>query len=125
MQMRYDTPLATPSAPGQPSVPITDLPLRQQLRLGFLDMRRTAVSSGKNFGTIGLLFAGTECCVEGLRGKNDMTNAVAAGAITGALLARKQGPTAVLWSAVGFAAFSVGIEWWIRSPEKERRWPVI
>jgi mitochondrial import inner membrane translocase subunit TIM22 len=123
--MRYDTPLSNPMVPGQPAVPITDLPLRQQLKLGLIDMRKTAVSSGKNFGAIGMLYAGTECCIEGLRGKNDMTNAVAAGAITGAILARRQGPVGVAWSAVGFAAFSVGIEWWIRSPEKERRWPVI
>jgi mitochondrial import inner membrane translocase subunit TIM22 len=123
--MRYDTPLSMQTVPGQPNVPLTDLPLRQQLRAGLIDMRKTAVSSGRNFGKIGLLYAGTECCIEGLRAKNDMTNAVAAGAVTGAILARNQGPTAVVWSAVGFAAFSYGIELWIRSPEKERRYPVI
>jgi import inner membrane translocase subunit TIM22 len=124
-KMRYDTPMSQPMVPGQPNVPLTDLPLRQQLKAGFLDMRRTAVSSGKNFGTIGMLYAGSECCIEGLRGKNDMTNAVAAGFVTGALLARRQGPVAVATSAAGFAVFSLGIEYWIRSPEKERRWPVI
>lgn len=59
--MNYDTPL---SAPGQQ---ITNLPLKEQLRRGFKDMGSRSYSSAKNFGLIGAMFAGTECCIEGVR----------------------------------------------------------
>ena len=39
----------------------------QQTRLAFKDMGRKMVSSGKGFGKVGLVFAGVECCVEGVR----------------------------------------------------------
>src|SRR4051812_32350718 len=99
--MRYDTPLssplnpanAVPSLPGAAAAaPITSLPIREQLRLGLKDMGKTSLSSAKNFGTIGMLFAGTECGIEGLRAKNDLYNGVAAGCITGGVLARNGGP---------------------------------
>ena len=57
-QMSYDTPL---SGPGQQ---LANLPLRQQLRRGFQDMGSRSFSSAKNFGLIGAIFAGTECCIE-------------------------------------------------------------
>ncbi|KAL8819180.1 MAG: hypothetical protein Q9223_002333 [Gallowayella weberi] len=56
--MSYDTPL---SAQGQQ---LTNLPLRQQLRSGFRDMGSRSFSSAKNFGVIGAMFAGSECCIE-------------------------------------------------------------
>ncbi len=59
--MSYDTPL---SAFGQQ---LTDLPLREQLRRGFRDMGSRSFSSAKNFGLVGAIFAGTECCIEGVR----------------------------------------------------------
>lgn len=61
--MSYDTPL---SASGQH---ITDLPLREQLRRGFKDMGSRSFSSAKSFGLVGAMFAGTECCIEGVRYK--------------------------------------------------------
>ena len=73
-------------------------------------MYRSSLSSGKNFATIGALFAGTECAIEGLRAKNDVKNGIAAGCITGGILARKAGPQAVAMGCVGFAAFSAAIE---------------
>lgn len=57
-KMSYDTPL---SAQGQQ---LTNLPLRQQLSRGFRDMGSRSYSSAKNFGIIGAMFAGTECCIE-------------------------------------------------------------
>ena len=59
--MSYDTPL---SASGQQ---LANLPLGQQLRRGFKDMGVKSYSSAKNFGLIGAMFAGTECCIEGVR----------------------------------------------------------
>ena len=58
--MSYDTPL---SGAGQQ---LADLPLREQLRRGFKDMGTRSFSSAKNFGLVGALFAGTECCIEGV-----------------------------------------------------------
>lgn len=56
--MSYDTPL---SGQGQQ---LADLPLKEQLRRGFKDMGSRSYSSAKNFGIIGAIFAGTECCIE-------------------------------------------------------------
>lgn len=52
------------SSPG--SVEITKLPVREQLRQGFKEMGRASWSSAKNFGMVGAIFAGTECCIEGV-----------------------------------------------------------
>lgn len=120
--MRYDTPLASQAVPGQKA--IVDLPVREQLKIGLKDMGRSSWSSAKNFAYLGGMFSGIECCIEGLRGKNDAWNGVAGGFLTGGILARRQGPTAVLIGAFGFAAFSGAIEWYMRSPEGERRYPV-
>jgi import inner membrane translocase subunit TIM22 len=58
--MSYDTPL---SPKGQQ---LADLPFRQQVRQGFKDMGSKSFSSAKNFGLVGLVFAGSECCIEGV-----------------------------------------------------------
>ena len=58
--MSYDTPL-TPQ--GQE---LANLPVREQLRRGFKDMGSRSFSSAKNFGLVGAMFAGTECCIEGV-----------------------------------------------------------
>jgi mitochondrial import inner membrane translocase subunit TIM22 len=110
IQMSYDTPL-TPQ--GQE---ITSLPWREQLRRGFKDMGSRSFSSAKNFGIVGALFSGTECCIEGLRAKNDLKNGIAAGCITGAILGAKAGPQAAAAGCVGFAAFSAAIDSYMRMP---------
>ena len=58
--MRYDTPLTPAGAT------ITNLPVREQLRRGFKDMARSSYGSARNFGVVGAMFAGTECCIEGV-----------------------------------------------------------
>ena len=78
-QMSYDSPL-TPQGRA-----IADLPWREQVRSGFKDMGKRSFSSAKNFGIVGALYSGTECCIEGLRAKNDLTNSVAAGCLTGGI----------------------------------------
>lgn len=58
--MSYDTPM---TAAGQA---IQNLPVREQLRRGLKDMGSRSFSSAKNFGIVGAMFSGTECCIEGV-----------------------------------------------------------
>lgn len=60
-QMRYDTPMSSPQ-----SAEITKFPVREQIRQGFKEMGRASWSSAKNFGIVGAVFSGTECCIEGV-----------------------------------------------------------
>lgn len=145
--MSYDTPLHTPVPPNaspvmlgtststssatgalkgaaqatHPSVNVAtafaDLPLRQQVKLQFSDMAKRSYSSAKNFGYIGAIYAGVECCVESLRAQNDIYNGISAGCLTGAGLAYKQGPQAALIGCAGFAAFSAAIDTYMKSED--------
>ncbi|KAL7625150.1 Mitochondrial import inner membrane translocase subunit tim22 [Parahypoxylon ruwenzoriense] len=114
--MSYDTPFHTPGGAAQP---ISSLPLRQQLKVGFKDMGARSYSTAKNFGLVGLMFAGIECGIEGYRAKNDMLNGTAAGCLTGGILARNGGPAAVAGGCAAFAAFSAAIDAWLRQPKDE------
>ncbi|RMZ75694.1 hypothetical protein DV738_g5346, partial [Chaetothyriales sp. CBS 135597] len=107
--MAYDTPLSA-GGPGGPGATTASLPWRQQLKLGLKDMGMRSWSSAKNFGMIGALYSGTECCVEGLRAKNDLTNSVVAGCLTGGALGIRAGPSATALGCAGFAAFSTAID---------------
>lgn len=98
---------------------IANLPWREQVRRGFKDMGARSWSSAKNFGIVGALYSGTECCIEGLRAKNDLTNSVAAGCLTGGILGAKAGPQAAAFGCAGFAAFSAAIDAYMRMPESE------
>ncbi|KAL1959919.1 hypothetical protein VTO42DRAFT_587 [Malbranchea cinnamomea] len=106
--MSYDTPL-TPQGRE-----LSTLSTREQLRRGFKDMGSRSYSSAKNFAIVGALYSGTECCIEGLRAKNDLTNSVVAGCITGGVLGAKAGPQAALLGCAGFAAFSTAIDAYMR-----------
>jgi len=110
--MSYDTPL---TAAGRE---LTSLPVREQLRRGLKDMGSRSYSSAKNFGMVGALFSFTECGIEGFRAKNDITNGVAAGCVTGGILGAKAGPQAAAIGCAGFAAFSTAIEYWLRMPSE-------
>ncbi len=112
--MRYDTPLST--AAGD----VAALSVRQQLRSGLKDMGRASFSSAKNFGLVGAIFSGTECCIEGLRAKNDAYNGIASGCMTGGILAAKAGPQAAAVGCAGFAAFSAAIDAYMRQPSEEK-----
>ena len=85
-------------------------------------MRMRSFSSAKNFGIVGALYAGSECCVEGLRAKNDLTNSVVAGCITGGVLGLRAGPQAAAVGAVGFAAFSAAIDAYMRMPSESENY---
>lgn len=129
--MSYDTPYHT-VVPGQTgpaaaaaaaaspgSASFNALPWRRQLALGFRDMGSRSWSTAKNFGMVGALFSGIECGIEGLRAKNDVANGVAAGCLTGAILARNGGPQAQAVGCAGFAGFSAAIEAWMRMPKED------
>lgn len=98
---------------------IAKLPMKEQLRKGFKDMGQRSWSSAKNFGKVGAIFAGTECAIEGFRGKNVLSNGVAAGCITGGVLAAPAGPQAAALGCAGFAAFSAAIDMYMRQPKDE------
>lgn len=116
--MAYDTPLHVPT-PGNlsPVQQMADLPMKQQIKLQFADMGKRSYSSAKNFGYIGLIYAGVECVVESTRAKNDIYNGVAAGCITGGGLAYKSGPQAAAIGCAGFALFSAAIDMYMKSED--------
>lgn len=112
--MQYDTPLATSPA----AQAVKELPIAQQLKIGLKDMGSRSFSSAKNFGKVGAIFSGTECCIEGFRAKNDLTNGILAGCITGGVLAAPAGPQAAAVGCAGFAAFSAAIDAYLRRPSE-------
>ncbi|CAI4909668.1 ANL_collapsed_G0006660.mRNA.1.CDS.1 [Saccharomyces cerevisiae] len=131
--MAYDTPLHTPTPANTAATAtagnigvggisrtvqqISDLPFRQQMKLQFTDMGKKSYSSAKNFGYIGMIYAGVECVIESLRAKNDIYNGVTAGFFTGAGLAYKAGPQTALMGGAGFAAFSAAIDLYMKSED--------
>jgi import inner membrane translocase subunit TIM22 len=81
-------------------------------------MGARSFSSAKNFGKVGAIFSATECCIEGYRAKNVLSNGVIAGCITGGVLAAPAGPQAAALGCAGFAAFSAAIDSWMRMPKE-------
>ena len=125
-QMSYDTPLSSQSQQ------MSSQPLRLQMKAMAKDTGMKSFRSAKNFGIVGAIFAGTECCIEGVqppqrksnlrltiqyRAKNDLANGIAAGCITGGALGANAGPQAAAFGCVGFAAFSAAIDSWMRSTD--------
>lgn len=108
--MAYDVPVGTNAVNH-----ISQLPLKQQMKLQFTDMGKRAWNSAKNFGYIGMVYSGVECSIESLRAKHDIYNGVSAGCITGAALSIKAGPQAAFVGCAGFAAFSVAIDLYLNS----------
>lgn len=115
--MSYDTAISSPLAVGSAVQQIADLPLKQQVKLQFSDMGKRAYSSARNFGYIGMIYAGVECVVESVRAKNDIYNGLWAGCLTGGGLAYKSGPQAAVVGCAGFAAFSLAIDMYMKSED--------
>ena len=63
--MSYDTPL---SGQGQQ---LADLPWRAQVRAALKDTGAKSLRSARNFGLVGAIYTGTECCIEGVRVKGE------------------------------------------------------
>ncbi|KZV84637.1 mitochondrial import inner membrane translocase subunit TIM22 [Exidia glandulosa HHB12029] len=80
----------------------------------FKEMGQGMWRQGKSFGRIGGMYTMVECIIEGYRAKNDMVNPVAAGFVTGAILARASGPRAALGGGAAFAAFSGAVDLFMR-----------
>lgn len=78
-----------------------------QLREGFVQMRVRGMSTAKNFAIVGGVYSSLECLLEKARGRKDTKNTIASGAATGAILAARAGPQAMLVGATGFAGFSI------------------
>ena len=91
-------PLPGPDAP--------KVPVWRQFRDGLRDMKNRSLSTGRSFALVGGVYATVECFLERLRGRRDMRNALASGFATGAALAVRGGPRAMVFGGAGFAAFS-------------------
>ena len=73
-------------------------------------MKVRSISSAKSFAMVGGLFTIVECGIDKVRGKKDMKTTIASGFTSGAVIAARAGPTAMIIGGSGFAAFSVIIE---------------
>uniref|UniRef100_A0A6S8BLG5 Mitochondrial import inner membrane translocase subunit TIM22 n=1 Tax=Aplanochytrium stocchinoi TaxID=215587 RepID=A0A6S8BLG5_9STRA len=98
-------PVTLPGVPDPPKIP-----MKHQLREAWTSTGRRCRRWGKNFAMVTAVFSGVECCVEKYRAKHDLANGVIGGCATGAILAAGQGPGAMCFGCVGFAAFSAAIE---------------
>ena len=94
--------------PGVPMPPAK--PMVEEFRATGRQMGRKARNWSRNFAVITAIFSGTECVLERIRAEDDMWNSISAGFISGAVLAIKQGPQAMLFGGAGFAAFSYVID---------------
>ncbi|CAH1275595.1 unnamed protein product [Diabrotica balteata] len=94
---------------------VTDTAEPQTARQVFREMKTTTLGYAKNFAVIGALFSGVECIIESSRGKSDWKNGTYAGAVTGGLIGLRAGVKAGVVGAMGFAAFSTAIDYYMHS----------
>ncbi|XP_029644431.1 mitochondrial import inner membrane translocase subunit Tim22 [Octopus sinensis] len=83
-------------------------------KLVLKEMKARTLSYGKNFALVGAMFAGTECTLETIRGKTELLNGTLSGGIVGGVLGLRAGLKAGVFGALGFAAFSTAIDYYLR-----------
>ncbi|EYU41495.1 hypothetical protein ABFS82_07G030700 [Erythranthe guttata] len=83
---------------------------KQQIIYQAKQMGQRSWSSCKAFAVMGVVYSASECVVEKVRAKHDITNTVVAGCVTGGAISARGGPKAACVGCAGFAAFSVVIE---------------
>lgn len=94
---------------------ITGADLKQQTAREVLKDMRTAMGTyAKNFGMLGLMFSGIECCIESHRATDDWRNGTYAGFVTGGVIGLRAGVKTGLFGGLGFALFSAAIEFYMR-----------
>jgi len=86
---------------------------KQTVKSVLLDMKTRTISQGKNFAILGAMFSITECTIESYRAKTDWKNGTMAGGITGGCIGLRAGLKGGIFGAVGFAAFSTLIEYYL------------
>ena len=62
-----------------------------------------------------LFASGTECVIESYRGKSDVNNQIYGGLVTGGMIGLRGGVKMAGFSAAGFAAFSVAIDYFMHN----------
>lgn len=86
---------------------------KQTVRSVLLDMKTRTLSQAKNFAILGAMFSITECTIESYRAKTDWKNGTLAGGITGGCIGLRAGIKGGVIGAIGFAAFSTLIEYYL------------
>ncbi|EER01990.1 conserved hypothetical protein [Perkinsus marinus ATCC 50983] len=95
------------------------LPFRQQVRQAYKGFGQASLSMAKGFAVCGAVYSGVDCFVERARGSHDLNNSIYAGCLTGAALAYKGGPQAMAMGCAGFAAFSIVIDSFMSTGDKD------
>ena len=104
------------TVPGGPGwIDPSTLSTKEALKLTARDMWRASKSNARSFGVIGAVYTAVECTIEKQRGTHDLTNAMAAGCVTGGLFAVKGGPQAAAIGCAGFAAFGYVVDRYLMS----------
>lgn len=86
---------------------------KQTVKSVLLDMKTRTLSQAKNFAILGAMFSITECTIESYRAKTDWKNGTLAGGITGGFIGLRAGLKGGIFGALGFAAFSTLIEYYL------------
>lgn len=86
---------------------------KQTVKSVLLDMKTRTLSQAKNFAILGAMFSITECTIESYRAKTDWKNGTLAGGFTGGCIGLRAGIKGGIFGAIGFAAFSTLIEYYL------------